>query len=273
MVAQREPYEFPAIRAFATELEVWRGEAGLSKVELAETLGYTPQLISQLEAGKNIPSKKFAEDADTFFGTNGLFFRLWKLINQTRHMAALPPGFSKFVQLEARANAIRVFGLLLVTGLLQTEEYAREVLLTIQRPEAVEQFVGARMERQAMLARDRPPRLWATLDERALRCGVGGAGVMRGQLEHLVAASRRPNIMVEVVPQDAGSYAGLEGGFTLLSFDDEPDVAYTESAGRGQVIEDPAGVAAFHVRYDLIRGHALPVAESRTLIESILEGL
>ena len=86
MVAQREPYEFPAIRAFATELAAWRGT--MSKVELAETLGYTPQLIGQLEAGKNIPSKKFAEDTDTLFKTNGLFVRLWKLVTDTRYLFA-----------------------------------------------------------------------------------------------------------------------------------------------------------------------------------------
>ncbi|GAA0316692.1 helix-turn-helix transcriptional regulator [Actinoallomurus spadix] len=273
MVAQRDPYESPTIRAFAAELEAWRSEAGLSKVEFAETLGYTPQLISQLEAAKNIPSKKFAEDTDTFFKTKGVFVRLWKLVNDTRHLAALPPGFPEFVERETKADAIRVFGLLLVTGLLQTEEYAREILLTVQQPDVVDRFIASRMERQAILARDKPPRLWATFDERALRCMVGGPEIMRGQLEHLLEASKRPNIMIEVVPISAGAYAGLEGDVTLLSFDGRPDIAYTEAAGRGQVVEDPSGVTDFHVRYDLIRGHALPVAESRTLIESIMESL
>jgi hypothetical protein len=271
MVAQRDPYEFPAIRAFAAELQAWRGV--MPKVELAETLGYTPQLLGQIEAGKNIPSRKFAEDLDTYFQTNGLFVRLWKLITETRHIAALPPGFPKFVELERQASAIRGFGLALVTGLLQTEEYAREILLTIQSPEVVDQFLATRMERQAVLTRDKPPRLWVTLDERALRCIVGGPEVMRGQLEHLLEASRRPNIMVEVVPQDTVAHAGLEGSFTLLTLPDGFDVAYTEAAGRGQVVEDAAGVQDFHVRYDLIRGHARPVAESRKLIESILESL
>jgi transcriptional regulator with XRE-family HTH domain len=271
MVAQREPYEFPAIRAFATELAAWRGT--MSKVELAETLGYTPQLIGQLEAGKNIPSKKFAEDLDTYFTTNGLFVRLWRLINETRHLAALPPGFSKFVELEAQATAIRIFALALITGLLQTEAYAREILLTIQQPDVVDQFVASRMERQAIFAREKPPRLWATFDERALRCMVGSPEVMRAQLEYLLEASWRPNVMLEVVPESTGGHAGLGGDLTLLSFNDEPDVGYTESSGRGQVVDDPVGVADFHVRYDLIRGHALPVAESRKLIESILESL
>jgi DNA-binding XRE family transcriptional regulator len=271
MVAQRDPYEFPAIRAFAAELQAWRGV--MTKVELAELLGYTPQLIGQIEAGKNIPSKKLAEDLDTYFETNGLFVRLWKLITESRHIAALPPGFPKFVELERQANAIRVFSLALVTGLLQTEDYARTILLTVQHPDRVDEFLTTRMDRQAILARDKPPRLWVTLDERALRTIVGNKDIMRSQLEHLLEASRRPNIMIQVVPEDIGEYAGLGGDVFLLGFDKESDVAYTEAAGRGQIVEDSAGVYDLHVRYDLIRGHARPVAESRKLIESILESL
>jgi DNA-binding XRE family transcriptional regulator len=271
MVAQRDPYEFPAIRAFAAELQAWRGV--MTKVELAEVLGYTPQLIGQIEAGKNIPSKKLAEDLDTYFETNGLFVRLWKLITESRHIAALPPGFPKFVELEKQASAIRVFGLALVTGLLQIEEYARAILLTVQHPDTVDQFLATRMGRQAILARDKPPRLWVILDERALCTIVGDRDIMRRQLEHLIEASTRPNIMIQVVPEDVGEYAGLGGDVFLLSFDTESDIAYTEAAGRGQIVEDSAGVYDLHVRYDLIRGHARPVAESRKLIESILESL
>jgi DNA-binding XRE family transcriptional regulator len=271
MVAQRDPYEFPAIRAFAAELQAWRGV--MTKVELAEVLGYTPQLIGQIEAGKNIPSKKFAEDLDTYFETNGLFVRLWKLITESRHIAALPPGFPKFVEMERVASTMRVFSLALISGLLQTEEYAREILLTIQRPDEVDEFLASRMERQAILYRESPPRFWFTFDERALRSMIGGPTVMRGQLEHLLEASKRPNIMLQVVPEDACAHAGLGGDLVLLSFENGPDVAYTESSGRGQLVEDAAGVADMQVRYDLIRGHARPVAESRKLIESILESL
>lgn len=272
MVAQRDPYESPAIQAFATELAAWRGDAGLTKTDLAERLGYTPQLISQLEARKNVPSKKFAEDLDTYFSTNGLYVRLWKLITDTRHLP-LPQGFSDFVDLEAHANAIRAFGLMLVTGMLQTEEYAREIMLTIQQPDMVDRFIAARMARQQILTRDNPPLLWVTLDERALRCRIGSAEVMRRQLEHLLQASERPNIMIEIVPHGAGAYAGLEGDVALLSFAERTDVAYTEVAGHGHIVESPADVAEFHIRYDMIRGYALPVTDSRKLIESIRESL
>jgi DNA-binding XRE family transcriptional regulator len=271
MVAQREPYEGPAIRAFGDELTAWRGT--MTKAEMAGLLGYTPQLIGQIEGGKNIPSRKFAEDCDTFFRTNGLFARLWKLITETRRLAALPPGFSKYVQLEAEAVAIRIFGLVMIQGLFQTEDYARAILLALQPPNIVDQFVAARMERQAILCRDKPPRIWATFDERALRSMIGGPEVMRGQLHHLLEMARLPHVMIDVVPQSAESHVGLEGDLVILGFPNEPDVAYTESAGRGIIVEDPASVSEFQVRYDLIRGHALPAAESRRLIESILEDL
>ena len=88
MVAQKEPHESPAVRAFAAELEAWRGK--MTKAELAESLGYTPQFVGQVEAGRNLPSKAFAEDLDTFFNTNGLFVRLWTLIDETRYLAVLP---------------------------------------------------------------------------------------------------------------------------------------------------------------------------------------
>lgn len=192
---------------------------------------------------------------------------------ETRRLAALPPDFSKYVDLEGRAGTIRTYSLVLMQGLLQTKEYARAILLTMHHPDTVDQFVAARIERQAILTREKPPRLWVTLDERALRCMIGGRDVMRGQLKHLLELAERPNVMIDVVPQDAVYHVGLEGVVTLLGFDNEPDIAYTESSGRGQVVEDAAGVSDFQVRYDLIRGHALPVAESRKLIESILEGL
>jgi transcriptional regulator with XRE-family HTH domain len=150
MVAQRDPYEFPAIRAFAAELEAWRGS--MPKTELAEVLGYTPQLISQLEAAKNIPSQRFAEDLDTYFKTNGLFARLAKLVNETRHLAILPPGFPEFVAREAEATRMYVFEPSMIKGIFQTREYAYEVIKAGRGPEEIEQLVTKRLERQEVLS-------------------------------------------------------------------------------------------------------------------------
>jgi hypothetical protein len=268
MVAQRDPYEFPAIRAFAAELAAWRGE--LSKVELAETLGYTPQLIGQLEAGKNIPSRKFAEDVDTYFTTNGLFVRLWKLITETRHLAAFPPGFPDFVALEAQASMMYVFEPSVITGLFQSRDYAYDVMKSGRSPEEIEQLVAKRMERQEILDRPRPPRIVAVFDELAIQRLIGGREVMRGQIERLVEVAEQPNITLQIVPKSKGSYAGLMGAFTIMGFDDAPDVVYIEGHIGGQLIADGAIVREYTLRYDLIRGAAISADESLKLLRESL---
>jgi len=271
MVAQPEPYEFPAIRAFAAELTAWRNDRGLSKVELAESLGYTPQLIGQFEAARNIPSKRFAEDLDTFFETNGLFLRLWKLVNETRERAALPRGFPEFLVREAKASKMHVFDPIVINGIFQTREYAYEVLKAGRDPEEVEQVVTKRLERQEILVRPKPLRIVAVLDEVALRRVIGGREVMRGQVERLIERAQQPNITLQIVPVERGSYAGLPGAFSAMGFDDGPDLVYIEGHVGGRLIADAATVREYALRYDLIRGAAMSDDESLKLLHSILE--
>lgn len=272
MPAQRDPYTSPAIQAFAAELEAWRTGAGLSKNEFAKTLGYTPQLISQIESAKNIPSKKFSEDVDTFFKTNGVFVRLWKLIRESYKIASLPPGYAIYAQLEKDAIYARIFSALLLHGLFQTEDYARAIIETTVNQD-VDELVAQRMERQAILTRDEPPQVLLTVDERVLRDVIGSRDIQRQQLKALLEASERPNITIDIVPQGRGYYPGLTGSFTILGFKDGTSLAYTESAGTGMLIEQPVRVAECVVMYDLIRGHAHPIEESRALIRTVMEEL
>ncbi|TDD87529.1 helix-turn-helix domain-containing protein [Actinomadura rubrisoli] len=272
MGSRSEPYEAPAIRAFASELTAWRSAAGLNKTEFAEALGYTPQWISQVEAAKSIPSKEFAENLDTFFKTNGVFVRQWERIIDTRHQAILPPGFAEYLELETEASQLRGFDLTLVRGPLQTEGYMRSILSHNRDPETGAQLVSERLARREILTRKDPPSAWFTLDESVLRREVAGRDIMHEQLAHILTLGERSNIEIDVVPQRPEYYPGYIGSFILLSFPKAPDVAYTEAAGQEMLIQDPGAVARFAVLYNSVRGHALPLGESRALIESIMEG-
>ncbi|WP_067802464.1 helix-turn-helix domain-containing protein [Actinomadura formosensis] len=271
MGTRSEPYEAPAIQTFAVELTAWRTEAGLTQTALAETLGYTPQWISQLESAKSIPSKTFAENLDTFFKTNGLFQRLWKRIIDTRHQAIIPPGFTAYMEREAEASQARIYQLMPIHGLLQTESYIRTVVGHDQDPDTADRLVAERLKRQEILTRENAPHVWFTLDEAALRRAIVGPDVMREQLAHILTMAEHPNISVDVVPMSQGYYPGLTGSFTILSFSNAPDVAYTESAGQGMLIQDPRIVGTFAVMYNSLRGDALRVGESRSLITSVME--
>jgi transcriptional regulator with XRE-family HTH domain len=273
MVAQKEPYEFPAIRAFAGELMAWRTQAGMSKAELAERLGYTPQLVGQIEHGRNIPSKNVAEDLDTLFETNGLYLRLWQLIFETRHLASLPKGFPEFVAREAQASTMHIFEPGIITGIFQTPEYAYEVLRAGRDHEETEQLVAKRVERQHILGRKKPPRIVAVFDETALRRTLGNPSVMKGQIQHLIELAQRHNITLQVVPESVGFYAGLMGAFTTLSFEDGPDLVYTEGHIGGQFITDTEIVREYEVRYDLIRGAAISAHQTLEMLRAMLEKL
>ncbi|XVQ10788.1 Scr1 family TA system antitoxin-like transcriptional regulator [Spirillospora sp. CA-255316] len=273
MPARPEPYDAPAITAFATELEAWRTAAGLTKTALAQALGCTDAYVGQVELCKNLPSREFAQDLDTYFKTNGLFHRLWKRIDDTRHLSTLPPGFPQYLQYERHAETIRNVSPTLVDGLLQTEGYARTVFGSNQVPEKVERLLQERMERQRIFARPHPPHTSFLMDEMVLRRIIGSREIMREQLAHLLEFSERPAVMLNIVPFDAGYHEGLGGIFTILSLRDGKGVAYTESCGEGVLITDRPSVARRLVRYDLVQGRALPVDRSRALIKTVMEEL
>ncbi|MWA00649.1 helix-turn-helix domain-containing protein [Actinomadura sp. LD22] len=256
---------------FGEELRRMRENAKLTGKELADALGCTPQWISTMESGRKA-SEQSAIDLDTYFKTDGHYHRLWKLAKKVEVQFILPPGFAEYLEYEKRATSYRIFCGQLVNGLFQTESYTRAIITTTDRGNASE-LTAQRMERQSVLTRENTPHAWLVLDEAALRRTVGSPEIMREQLNSLIKASERLNTMVQVVPNNSGYHAGLEGSFTILGFDEEPDLAYTESAGEGLLIEKPSRVRDKVVRWDLLRGHALPVEESRTLIKTILEEL
>lgn len=256
---------------FGTELRRMREEAGLTGKQLADALGCTPQWISTMESGRKV-SEQSALDLDTYFHTGGHYFRLWKLAKEIEVQFILPPGFPEYLEYEKKATSYRIFSALLVNGLFQTENYTRSVLTTTDGANASE-LAAKRMERQTILTRENPPHIWLVLDEAVLRRTVGSPEVMSEQLNSLLSASERVNTMIQVIPNSSGYHAGLEGSFTILGFDDGLSLAYTESAGEGLLIEKPARVRDKVVRWDLLRGHALPVEESRATIRTVMESL
>jgi hypothetical protein len=180
----------------------------------------TAQWIAIVENAEKPPSEAFAYDLDTFFKPPvETFHRMWEEIKRAGRHRVLPPGFEAYVELESEATSFRQFEALLVTGILQTEPYARDVLKAGQKLGALDQLVASRAERQAIMERESPPRLWFITDETVIRRNIGGGEVVRSQLQRLLAYAQEPNITIQVVRENAGSCPGLEGSFTILSFD------------------------------------------------------
>lgn len=257
---------------FGAELRAYREAEGLSRPQLGERLGYSGQWIGQIELRNYPPSEEFARDCDTYFKTNGTFYRLWKWIKELNKLQVLSPGFRPFVEAERVASYIKIFGLVLIPGLFQTEDYARAVMKFGQRKDVFDELCEIRMQRQAILDREDPPWVLALLSEIALRRFVGSPEIMREQLQRLLVLNEEPHITIRVIPADAPAYQ--PSGFMILSFEDQPDVAYIDGAGGyGPLLENSRDVDGRTVVFDQLGSVALPVEDSERLIRSIMESM
>lgn len=262
--------DLSALAMFADELKLARASAGQTQEQLADKIHNHPSLIARIETCRAVPTLDFARRCDEALGTNGVLARMQP---QAKRVAFVP-GFGQYLQIEEAASLLRSWEPLVVNGLLQTEDYARALITGTgagDSEEQVDQQVAARMERQAILDRADPPRLCAIMDLNVLRYEIGGPAVMRGQLEHLIEAARRPNIALHVIPAGAGAHPGLLGSMAVAGFadHDRPDVAYLETPLAGWLVEDAAGVARAIFLYDTLRGEALSQRASVELLVKV----
>ncbi|GAA4241538.1 hypothetical protein GCM10022254_70770 [Actinomadura meridiana] len=170
------------------------------------------------------------------------------------------------------ADAIRIYEPVAVTGLFETEDYARALLRPGQRAHRLDRAVASRMARQEVLRRDEPPWVVVLILEAAIRKIIGSKEITKAQLTSLLDLISEPNITVLVVPDDAEVYPAA--GFTLFSQAGEPEIGFVESAGgTGRVIELSSKVEGLRQLWDLIFSAALPDVASEALIREVMESL
>lgn len=212
----------PLVRAFGAVLRSHREAAGLSRRELAEKLGCQPGWIEKLETAQKPPSEATAADLDVFFKTPARsFWVMWREIKRVGKHLVLPPGFSGFVEQEAKAVAVYGFEAQVIPGLLQKEAYARALMDAGQPSDELDDLVAARLTRQAIHGRAKPPRMWFVIDESALHRPIGGPEGLREQLTHLAeVAADSSRVQVRVLPYESVTWAGLDGSFEILELPD-----------------------------------------------------
>jgi hypothetical protein len=203
--------------------------------------------------------------------TSGALAALREQLKDHLKKGPYPGWFDRWPEAETTARTLRSFELVNVPGLLQSEDYARAMLSTqvMATDEEVEEMVAARMERQAILKREKPPMLWVILDEGVLRRPVGGTWVMKEQVLRLTEAARRPNIVLQVIPLSAGAHQGMSGSFVIAEFEKAPAIAYQDTAARGQIIEGADDLEAIMVMWDTLKSEALPRGASLELVEKV----
>jgi transcriptional regulator with XRE-family HTH domain len=253
---------------FGAELRRHRIAAGLSQDDLGRAINFSGALVGRVEMAERMPSQDFAERCDEALTTGGFFGRFRDLVKRE----AFPSWFGPFVEYEEKASKICNWENRIVSGLLQTEDYARAIMRAgrpREAPEVIERDVAIRMDRQAVLTRENPPLLWCVLDEAVLRRPVGGPDTMREQLKRLTEAADSTNVVLQVMPLAVTEHPGADGSLTILELASGLPVAYSEGWHNERLVESAAEVADAVMAFDLIRAAALPRGASLDLIRTI----
>jgi transcriptional regulator with XRE-family HTH domain len=271
-------------RRLALELRRLREAARLTCEEVADHLECSASKISRVETGRVSVSPRDVRDMLDLYGVPAEQREsLVQLARDSRQKGwwhafsdTMQPQMATYVGLESAASEIRIYEVSLIPGLLQTEDYARAVIragMMNSPSEDVERRVALRMARQPAVTRDDPPKIWAVLDEAALRRRVGGAGLMRLQLEHLLAQAALPNVAVQVIPFAGGAHPAMGRPFIILVFPErvDTDVVYLEDLTSALYVEDVAEVDRYNVFFNHLRATALSFDDSSALVASVLK--
>jgi transcriptional regulator with XRE-family HTH domain len=218
-----------ARRALGKRLRELRQMAGLSGVELAESLSWVGSKISKIENGKQTPTdqdiRAWTGATSTEDQAEALLTALHNLELQHAEWQRLLRGGLKSHQLtlsqqDEKTSLFRGFENTVVPGLVQTAEYARarfaQVALVHKVPNDINEAVKQRMQRQEMLYRQ-DKRFHIVVTESVLRYRLVSTDIMLGQLDRLMAIASMRNIKLGVIPFTTKYVADPRHGFWLLN--------------------------------------------------------
>lgn len=268
-----------------------RERADLTLAEAAHQVQVDPGTISRVENGVRGVKPKTAERLLDCYGVRDTAVRgeVLELIRvdesrrrrptwwKRHHEVLSPTQFDGYLALEANASSLRNYEPLLIPGLLQTPEYAHEVITGMRpelRPAQVKQLIDIRMSRQHRIAESGTTTLSALIDEAALLRPVGGQAVMKNQLQRLVEASDQPHTTIRLAPFSLGPHPGTAGSFMLMGFPGATrDVVWVETMNRSVYFEEETEVERYAEAFTNLWERALTPEDTRARLKAMTKEL
>jgi transcriptional regulator with XRE-family HTH domain len=284
-VSAGEPGSVVRRMLLGSQLRRLREARGITREAAGYSIRASESKISRMELGRVSFKTRDVEDLLTLYGILDETERtsLLSLAREANvagwwhsYSDVLPSWFPTYVGLEGAASLIRVYEVQFVHGLLQTEAYAQAVVRRGMRGAGeadVERRVALRLERQKYLVAENAPEFHIVLDEAALRRPYGDREVMRGQLQHLIDISERPNVRLQIMPFGFGGHSGESGAFTILSFpeSDLSDVVYLEQLTSALYLDKREDVAQYEKALVELQKDSPGPSESRDLLRGLLQ--
>jgi transcriptional regulator with XRE-family HTH domain len=270
-------------RRLAAELREIRESKGKSGDTVAAALRWSPSKISRYERARTGMQPREVERLLDYYGITGSRRALLlELAEDASHKGwwedyadGLSADYQQFIGLEHEASSIDIWQAEVVTGLLQTESYARHIISGYSRvepvpPGVVERLVRVRLRRQQLLDRDPGLQLSVVLDESVLKRRVGDESVMYEQLQRLAVDADRPNLTLQIVPLDA-QHSFFGESFVIFQFGQDAegmlrDVVSAEHLRSGFSVEGERETYLHRLAFRALTDAALDPASSKALI-------
>jgi len=269
-------------RRLAAELRGIRESKGKSGDSVAAALKWSPSKISRYERARTGLRPREVERLLDYYQVTGSRRELLLALAEDAAQKgwweefadSLSEDYQQFIGLEHEATSIAVWHVDVVTGLLQTEAYARHIISSYSRVEPVApgmigRLVRVRLRRQQVLDRQ-GTQLSVVLDESILRRRIGDESVMYEQLQRLAREADRPNITVRVLPLDA-QHTVFGESFVIFGFGADSsamlqDVVSTEHLKSGFALEGERETYLHRIAFEMLAEASLGPEESKALI-------
>jgi len=269
-------------RRLAAELREIRESKGKSGESVAAALRWSPSKISRYERAKTGLRPQEVRRLLDYYQITGQRRELLLALAEDAAQKGwweefgdiLSEDYQQFIGLEYEATSINIWHVDVVTGLLQTEAYARQVISSYSRiepmpPGMIARMVKVRMRRQEVLDRE-GLQLSIVLDESVLKRRIGSDAVMHDQLQRLARDADRPNLTLRILPLDA-QHTVVGESFVIFGFGEDSDamlqdVVSAEHMRRGYTFEEERDTYLHRIAFQAISETALDPAASRALI-------
>lgn len=275
-------------RRLRMELRKARETAGLKQGDVAKAMDWSPSKLIRIEGGQVSISTNDLRALLNFYNIKDSrrTTSLLELARSSRgtsfydqYISVLKSGFRDYLAYEAAASVIRQYDPVLISGLLQTEEYARTILEDAAGfdEEKVESAWLVRQHRQdAVHDRDDSPELNVIIDEATIRRRVGvGERTMIRQLERLKEYASKPHVTLRVLPFSAGAHPGMLGNFIMLEFAeaDLDELVHIETLEDVTIKDDSDLIARYRDRFEFLEGLCLSPEDSVAFFDKVIADL
>ena len=270
-------------RRLAAELREIRESKGKSGDTVAVALKWSPSKISRYELARTGLKPREVERLLDYYEITGS--RRALLVSLAEDAArkgwweefadVLSADYQQFIGLEHEASSIAIWHVEVVTGLLQTEAYARHIISSYNQverisPGMIERLVKIRMRRQQVLNREAAPQISVVLDESVLKRHVGDESVMYEQLQRLAREANRPNVTLQILPLEA-QHTVFGESFVLFRFGPDndamlQDVVSTEHLQNDFSVEGERETYLHRIAFQILVGASLDPVSSREFI-------